>query len=116
MEREELKIFENSCQKVGNQWMIPHPWRRDPNLLPDNKFLAPKQFASTERRLKSCPDHAEAYDAQMKEMLEMKFCRKTTEEEDESYKGLVHYIPHHAVGRPGKDSVQFIVYLSRSPA
>ena len=36
VEREELKIIENSCQKVGNQWMIPYPWRRDPNLLPDS--------------------------------------------------------------------------------
>lgn len=106
VEREELKIVENSCQKVGNQWMIPSPSRRDPNLLPDNNSLALKRLVSTERRLKSCPDHAEAYDAQMKEMLEMKCCRKLAKEEDESYQGPVHYIPHHAVVRP----------VSRSPA
>ena len=40
----------------------------------------------------------------MKEMLEMKFCRKLTKEEDESYQGPVHYIPHHTVDRPEKNS------------
>ena len=38
----------------------------------------------------------------MKEMIEMKFCRKLTKEEVESYQGPVYYIPHHAVIRPEK--------------
>lgn len=114
VERKELKIIENSCQKVGNQWMIPYPWRRDPNLLPDNKSLALKRLVSTERRLKSCPDHAEAYDAQMKEILEMKFCRKLTKEKDESYQGAVHYIPHHAVVRPEKKSTPVRIVFNSS--
>ena len=38
-----------------------------------------------------------AYDKQMEEMKEMKFSRKLSEEEMDNYKGLVHYISHHAV-------------------
>ena len=103
-------VMRNSCKPRCtmcqlNLWMtVGDPWRRDPNLLQDNKSLALKRLVSTERRLKSCPDHAEAYNAQMKEMLEMKFCRKLTKEEDESYQGPVHYIPHHTVDRPEKNS------------
>ena len=37
IEREEAKIFEDSCEKVGDQWLIPYPWKRDPKSLPDNK-------------------------------------------------------------------------------
>ena len=53
IEREELRVIENPCKKVGNQWMIPYTWRKDPNLLPDNKSLALKRLVSTERRLRS---------------------------------------------------------------
>lgn len=41
-EREEVKLIEESCVKVENQWMIPYPWRKDPNLLPDNKNVSNK--------------------------------------------------------------------------
>ena len=39
-ERKERKMIEDSCVKIGNQWMIPYPWQRNPNLLPDIKPLA----------------------------------------------------------------------------
>ena len=65
-EREEAKLIEESCFKVENQWMIPCPWKKDPNLLPE----------STERRLKRNPEQAEAYCKQMEEMERMKFARK----------------------------------------
>ena len=50
----------------------------------------------------------------VKEMLEMKFCRKLTKEEDESYQGPVHYIPHHAVVRPEKKSTPIRIVFNSS--
>lgn len=35
-------------KKVGKHFMIPYPWSKDPNLLPDNKSLAVKRLASTQ--------------------------------------------------------------------
>ena len=49
--------------RVGNQWMVPYPWRKDPNFLSNNKSLALKHLVLTERWLKSSPDHAKANDA-----------------------------------------------------
>lgn len=72
-EREEAKLIEESCFKVKNQWLIPNPWRKDPNLLPDNRDLALKRLESTERCLKRNPEQAEAYCKQMEEMESMKF-------------------------------------------
>lgn len=114
VERVEAEIISKSCQKVGNQWMIPYPWKKDPNLLPDNKSLALRRLESMERRLKSKPDQAEAYDKQMVEMLEMNFCRKLTQDEMENYEGPVHYIPHHAVVRPEKKSTPVRIVFNSS--
>ena len=35
--------------RVGNQWMLPYPWRKDPNFLSNNKSLALKHLVLTER-------------------------------------------------------------------
>jgi len=83
VEREEAKIIESSCQKVGKQWMVSYPWKSDPTLLPDNKSQAIKKLEATERRLTKNPEHAQAYDKQMVEMSEMEFSRKLSKQEVE---------------------------------
>ena len=114
VEREEAEVISQSCQKVGKQWMVPYPWKKDPKLLPDNKSLALKRLEATERRLKSNPDQAKAYDEQMTEMVEMNFCRKLSEDEAKNYKGPVHYTPHHAVVRPEKKSTPVRIVFNSS--
>ena len=104
VEREEAEIISKSCQKIGQQWMIPYPWRKDPKFLPDNRSLPLKRLEGTKRRLKLNLDQANAYDEQVTEMVKMNFCRKLSENEVKNYKGPVHYIPHHAVIRPEKKS------------
>ena len=115
-DREEEEIIAKSCQKVGNQWMIPYPWKKDPNLLPHNKSLAMKRLEATERRLQRNLDQAKAYQKQMEETVEMKFSRKLTSEELEMYKGHVHYIPHHAVLIPEKKATPVRIVFNSSSA
>lgn len=104
IEREEKLITEKSCQKVGNQWLIPYPWKKDPSQAPNRRAQAIKRLESTERRLMKYPEQAEAYNKQMKEMTDMNFSRKLTDEVLKAYKGPVHYIAHHGVLRPEKAS------------
>ena len=113
-EREEAEIISKSCEKIGNQWMIPYPWKKDPVLLPDNKSLAMKRLEATERRLKKDPEQGMAYDKQMEEMKEMQFSRKLSKQEMDNYKGPVHYIPHHAVIRPEKKSTPVRIVFNSS--
>ena len=113
-EREEAEIISKSCEKLGKQWMVPYPWKKDPMLLPDNKPLAMKRLESTERRLKKDPEQGAAYDKQMEEMKEMQFSRKLSKEEMDNYKGPVHYIPHHAVIRPEKKSTPVRIVFNSS--
>ena len=113
-EREETRIIQSSCTKMGNQWMIPYPWKADPKLLPDNRSQAIKKLEATERRLRKNPENAEAYDQQMQEMERMKFSRKLSEKELNEYKGPVHYIAHHEVLRPDKKSTPVRIVFNSS--
>ena len=113
-EREEAEIISKSCEKVGKQWMVPYPWKKDPMLFPDNKPLAMKRLESTERCLKKDPEQGEAHDKQKVQMKEMKFSRKLSKEERDNYKGPVHYIPHHAVIRPEKKSTPIQIIFNSS--
>ena len=96
-EREEGEIISKSCEKVGKQWKVPYRWKKNPMLLPENKPLAMKRLERTESRVKKDSEQGVPYDKQMEEMKEMKFSIKLSEEEMDNYKGLVHYISHHAV-------------------
>ena len=115
IERKEKTIIEKSCQKVGNQWSIPYPWKKDPSQLPDNKAQAIKRLESTEHRLIKHPEQAEAYNQQMKEMTDKNFFRRLTDEELNDYKGPIHYIAHHGVLRPEKARPHYESYSIRPP-
>ena len=84
-----MKLIEESAVKVGQQWMIPYPWKRNPEDLPDNEEQVKKFLESTERKLLKNPQKAAAYNDKMKEIEEVKFTRKLTESEMEDYKGPV---------------------------
>ena len=58
IERKDLKIIEDSCQKIGQGWLIPYPWKRDQKELPNNEAQAKKKLEATERSLS--PGHAAA--------------------------------------------------------
>ena len=51
IEQREKTIIEESCQMVGKQWMVPYPWKKDKEMLPDNRTQALKMLEATERRL-----------------------------------------------------------------
>ena len=114
VEWEEAKIIEESCEKIGNQWLIPYPWKRDPRQLPNNKSQAMKKLEATERRLLKNPDHAAAYDLQMIEMNHLQFSRRLTEKEAREYSGPVHFISHHEVLRPESKSTPVRIVFNSS--
>ena len=114
IEREEAKIIEDSCEKVGDQWLMPYPWKRDPKSLPDNKVQAVKRLQATERRLAKSPEIAKAYQQQFEEMNVLKFARKLSDVEIKDYKGPVHYVSHHEVLRPEKKSTPIRIVFNSS--
>ena len=114
IEARDAQIIKDSCEKIGNQWLIPYPWVKDAAELPDNRSQAEKKLEATERRLAKNPDHADAYNKQMEEMSEMNFSRKLSNEDLKSYKGPIHYISHHEVVRPEKKSTPIRIVFNSS--
>lgn len=47
-DRKAMELFEASCTRVGNRYIIGLPWKNEPSLLPNNYPLA-------KRRLESLP-------------------------------------------------------------
>ena len=52
LEREETRIIQSSCKKMGNEWMIPYQCKADPKLLFDNRSQAFRKLEATEHRLR----------------------------------------------------------------
>ena len=74
IEREGKALIEESAKKVGDQWMTPYPWEKNPKSLPDNKYKAVKRLELMERQLVKKPDQATAYDSERNGNL--KICTK----------------------------------------
>lgn len=50
----------------------------------------------------------------MMELVEMNFARKLSNEEMMAYKGPVHYISHHKVVRPKKETTPILIVFNSS--
>ncbi|KAJ8019123.1 hypothetical protein HOLleu_42503 [Holothuria leucospilota] len=77
-EREDYKEMWRSCEKVGNRWMVPYPWKRDPTELTNNKGQCMAKLQSIERRLMKDESHAVLCDEQMREMVKERPEKKST--------------------------------------
>ncbi|XP_014668938.1 PREDICTED: uncharacterized protein LOC106810171 [Priapulus caudatus] len=110
----EEQVIRSSAHKIGKQWEIAYPWEQDPQMLPDNKCQAEKVLHSTERRLAKNPEHAKAYDQQIREMEGMGFARRLSPQEVNKQEGPVHYISHHAIVRPEKKSTPIRIVFNSS--
>ena len=114
IDKEEKVIIEESARKIGNQWMIPYPWKRDLKELLDNKEQEIRRLETMERRLLKNPNDAIIYNEKMLEMEEMNFASKLKEVDINEYKGPVHYISHHAVLRPDSASTAVRIVFNSS--
>ena len=90
LEREETRIIQSLCKKMGNQWVIAYLWKADPKLLSDNRSQVIKKLEAMEHQIQKNPENAEVYNQQIQEMDQMKFSRKLPEKEVAEYKGPVH--------------------------
>ena len=80
IEKTEYDVIKDSCTKTGDQWTVSYPWRKDPDLLPDNQSQVKHMLTATEKRLQRNPEHAAAYQQQMQEMVDLGFARELTQE------------------------------------
>lgn len=102
-EERELHLIKDVLQynKTGRYWTATYPWVKDPKFLPNNLSAAVCRLKSTERRPeKAGPEYSKAYGDQIIDMVQRSVARKLTAEEMDTYKGPIHYIPHHEILKP----------------
>ncbi len=104
IKKEEVKIIRVSAVKVEQQWMIPIPWAKDPNELPDNYRQALAKLESIEKRLLKNKENAKMYDDQILEMEKHGHPKKLTQRDMKQHNGPMHYISHHTVIKLEKKS------------
>lgn len=99
-----MELFEASCAKEENCYVIGLPWKRDPNLLPNNYTLAERRLESLERSLSKNKTKAKMYNDGIEEYIVKGWARPLSEEELNQDTKPVYYLLHHGVYRPDKPS------------
>ena len=102
-DKKAMEMFNDSCHKDGDRYVIGLPWKQDPAQLPNNRVVAERRLSSLERGLAKDPVKAELYDSVVKQYLEKGWAVPVTEDKEPEDKP-VYYLPHHGVYRPGHPS------------
>ena len=115
-EERELSMIEEglSFNSETGRWCAKYPWKIDPSLLPNNRYIAVATLKSTEKRLLRNPLHAETYRRQMNDLLERKVARLVSEDELKAYNGPKYYISHHDVLKPESQSTAMRIVFNSS--
>ena len=95
-EQWQLDLIQKSLRhdSGAKKWTVVLPWIKPRNTLPNNCKTAEKTLCSTERSLKKIPGGGEVYREQVHDMVRRNAAVLVTPEEDNDWKGVVHYIPH----------------------
>ena len=116
-----LQRFNETVMFKDHRYHVTWPWKENSPNLPDNKVLALCRLKSLIRRLKSEPQNLRKYDAVIQDQV----TREVIEQVDDNYKGNQplavdmltspkHYIPHHAVITPQKNTTKVRVVYDAS--
>ncbi|XP_060602882.1 uncharacterized protein LOC132755958, partial [Ruditapes philippinarum] len=100
--------FKESLVFKDNRYYVKWPWRGDNYEIPENRPLAFGRLKSLVKKFKDNPDVLQKYDSVIQDQLEKGIIEKV---ETSEKNGHIHYLPHHAVIKPGKSTTKLrIVY------
>ena len=94
-DRMAMELFKASFVKEENHYFIGLPWKRDPNLLPNNYALAERQLESLERSFFKNKTKAKMYNDAIEEYIVKGWACPLSEEELNQDTKPVYYLPHH---------------------
>ncbi|XP_057311105.1 uncharacterized protein LOC130648966 [Hydractinia symbiolongicarpus] len=108
-DEEVMNHFKNTVKRDGERYEVAWPWRKENIALPENYELCIGRLKSLYKRLSENPEVLRKYDAIIKDQLQKGMIETL---EDNSERGeRIHYIPHHAVITPEKNTTKVrIVY------
>ena len=101
-EEKELKMIKDNLRYDPEKccWFTSYPWLRDPAGLPNNYPAALATLISTEKKLRTEPEWADTYAAQIEEHEERGVARKLSKQELDSWRGPVFYLSTMVLEQP----------------
>jgi hypothetical protein len=76
-----MELMERSCKLDDNRYVIGLPWKRDKNLLPDNRSLAETRLRSLEKSLSKNEEKTRMYDQALMQYAENNWAIPLSEED-----------------------------------
>ena len=101
-----MKLIEENMRydQERSSWIAAYPCVFPRETLAGTKSVALKSMMSTERMLLKNPQWGSVYQSQIQDMLDRNVARIVPQEELDSYKGVINYLPHLAVSNPRSES------------
>ncbi|XP_063635020.1 uncharacterized protein LOC134805696 [Cydia splendana] len=82
-EQRAIEIFNQTCKKIeSNRYEVGQLWRKDDTTMPPSYTNAVRRLHSTERKMKRDEMYAEAYKAQIKNLVDKGYAEKVNERPD----------------------------------
>ena len=104
-----MRHFNETITKVDGRYQVTWPWRDEEVKLPENFELSLRRLKSLHKRMVDSPELLQRYDSIIKDQLEKGLIERVKEESEQGERR--HYIPHHAVFTPEKETTKVrIVY------
>ena len=114
-ERRELLLIRDNMvlDKEKKELKFTYPFVKDPSVLTDNRNQAIALAAGLEKRLKRNGE-LDAYNKALQEFLDRGCLVELTEEEMENWDGIVNYVSHHGVPKPGSTTTPLRIVSNSS--
>ena len=104
-----MEHFRNTVIQENGRYQVAWPWRNEDINLPENYELSYGRLKSLHKRIVEVPDMLYKYDNIIKDQHKKGIIERVDEKSKEGERK--HYIPHHAVFTPAKDTTKVrIVY------
>ena len=107
-----IENFNKTIEFTDGRYSVTWPWKELNPMLPDNYHLAEGRLRSTIQRLIRDPHLLEMYATIIQDQLDRQIIEKVHIDSPNSY--LKHYIPHHPVITPTKNTTKVRVVYDAS--
>ncbi|KJH42146.1 hypothetical protein DICVIV_11877 [Dictyocaulus viviparus] len=109
------KKFEETIEKREDGYYVRLPWKDNANTLPANKGMAIQRLQSTVNKLKSHPTLFQQYHETIVQQLNQGIIEEVEETNNSTnLKEIIHYLSHHAVITPNKETTKLRVVFDAS--
>ena len=113
VEAAELVAIEDRVTIQNGHAVAEYPFIKDPAMLQDNYEQVKKRALAVERRLEKTGE-LECYNEQWEDFIARGAISPITEDEKNSYEGIVNYVDHHPVYNPGSSTTPVRLVVNSS--